>query len=356
MSDSLPIKVMLIDDSAVVRNMLADILTESEEFEVIATASDPIIAASKLKSLIPDVIILDVEMPRMDGITFLKKLMKQHPLPVVICSSLASPGSTVFSKAMEYGAIDVITKPQSGTKDFIRESGIQIRDTIKAASLAKPQKLRKPTQKKLTADAILPPGKQPLPNLKTDKVIVVGASTGGTEALRLFLQHLPTSTPGIAIVQHMPEKFTTSFAQRLDSLCEMRVKEAATGDELTRGQILLAPGHSHMLLKRGSGKYYVELKEGPLVSRHRPSVDVLFRSAARYAGANAIGVLLTGMGADGAKGMLEMKEAGAYNFAQDEASSVVFGMPKEAIKLGGVDKIVALQHMPRELLKLLAVD
>lgn len=348
------VKVMLIDDSAVVRSMLTDILEEDEQFDVVATASDPIIAATKLKELIPDVIVLDVEMPRMDGLTFLKKLMQQHPLPVVICSSLAEPGSQVFNKAMEYGAIDVITKPQSGTKEFIRESSIVIRDIVKAASIARPLKLRAPAQKKHTADVIMSPSKGKLPHFGTERVVVVGASTGGTEALSVLLEGMPAESPGIAIVQHMPERFTYSFAQRLNSLCDMEVREAQHGDKLTRGTVLLAPGNKHMLLKRSTTGYYVELKDGPLVSRHRPSVDVLFRSAARYAGNNCLGVIMTGMGADGAKGMLEMKQAGATTLAQDEKTCVVFGMPNEAIKLGGVDHILPLQSLSAKLLTLLA--
>ncbi len=350
-------KVLIVDDSAVVRQTLESILSSDREIEVIGTAADPFVAANKMKSVVPDVITLDVEMPRMDGITFLKKIMTQHPIPVVICSSLAGRGTETALKALEYGAIDIIHKPQIGTKQFLEESRIQICDTIKAAAMAKKKQKKivaeavKPA-KKLTADVILPKAGKKAMAQTTDKVVVVGASTGGTEALREFLVELPYNSPGIVVVQHMPENFTTAFADRLNGLCQVTVKEASNGDSVIPGHVLIAPGNKHTLLKRSGARYYVEVKDGPLVSRHRPSVDVLFRSASRYAGKNVCGVIMTGMGDDGAKGMAEMKDAGAINIAQDEKTCVVFGMPNEAIKLGGVDHILPLQKIAMKVIQI----
>ncbi len=349
------IKVLIVDDSAVVRQTIKETLESDPEIEVMATASDPFYAVERLKQGIPDVITLDVEMPRMDGVTFLKKIMTQHPIPVVMVSSLTQQGSKTAMQALAYGAVDIITKPQLGVKSFIKESNEQFRQTIKAAAEANVKKLLHISREiapKLTADAVLS-GKQTKAMVETtEKIVVVGASTGGTEALRYFLEALPHDTPGIVIVQHMPENFTASFAERLNGLCRMNVKEAVNGDTVIRGQALIAPGHSHMLLKRSGARYYVEVKKGPLVNRHRPSVDVLFRSAARYAGANAIGIIMTGMGDDGAKGLLEMKETGAQTIAQDKDSCVVFGMPHEAIKLGAAQKILPLQSIPSATLKM----
>lgn len=352
MTSSYKVKVMVVDDSAVVRQTLTDLLNSDDELEVIASAADPYIAAEKLRDFIPDVITLDIEMPKMDGLTFLRKLMEQHPIPVVICSSLASEGSDTALKALELGAVDIITKPKIGTKQFLEESRIHICDVVKAASKAK---LKKKTvspliQPKLTADAVLKKSNNKSMIETTEKVIVVGASTGGTEALRYFLEAFPLDSPGIIVVQHMPENFTKAFAKRLDSYCKITVKEAENGDSVIRGRALIAPGNYHMLLKRQGAKYIVEIKTGPLVSRHRPSVDVLFRSAAQYAGKNAIGVIMTGMGDDGAKGMLEMKDAGAFTIAQDEKTCVVYGMPNEAVKLGGVDKILPLEEIAKNVL------
>lgn len=352
MTSSYKVKVMVVDDSAVVRQTLTDLLNSDDELEVIASAADPYIAAEKLRDFIPDVITLDIEMPKMDGLTFLRKLMEQHPIPVVICSSLASEGSETALKALELGAVDIITKPKIGTKQFLEESRIHICDVVKAASMAK---LKKKTvspliQPKLTADAVLKKSNNKSMIETTEKVIVVGASTGGTEALRYFLEAFPLDSPGIIVVQHMPENFTKAFAKRLDSYCKITVKEAENGDSVIRGRALIAPGNYHMLLKRQGAKYIVEIKIGPLVSRHRPSVDVLFRSAAQYAGKNAIGVIMTGMGDDGAKGMLEMKDAGAFTIAQDEKTCVVYGMPNEAVKLGGVDKILPLEEIAKNVL------
>lgn len=348
------IKVLIVDDSAVVRQTLSNIINSDPHLEVIATAGDPFVAAQKIQEIIPDVITLDIEMPRMDGLTFLHKIMSQHPIPIVIISSLAEAGSDSALRALELGAVDIITKPKLGTKQFIEESRILICDAVKAASKAKlkliPAKLLAPSPK-LTADAVISKVKSKAMIQTTEKVIVVGASTGGTEALKVFLETFPMDAPGIVIVQHMPEKFTASFAQRLDQFCKISVKEAEDNDSVLRGRALIAPGNRHMLLKRSGARYYVEIKDGPLVSRHRPSVDVLFRSSAQYAGKNAIGVILTGMGDDGARGMLEMKESGAYNIAQDEETSIVFGMPKEAIRLGGVDKVLPLHKIADEVLR-----
>lgn len=342
------IKVLIVDDSAVVRQTMSDLLGSDPEIEVLATAPDPYIAANKINEEIPDVITLDIEMPKMDGLTFLHKIMTQHPIPVVICSSLTEKGSASALKALELGAVDIITKPKLGTRQFLEESKIHICDIVKAAAGVNKQKLRIQNfevQPKLTADVIIPKPASNAMIQTTEKVIVVGASTGGTEAIKLFLESMPLDAPGIVIVQHMPEGFTSAFSKRLDGTCRISVKEAETGDSVIRGRALIAPGNHHMLLKRSGARYFVEIKDGPLVSRHRPSVDVLFRSAARYAGKNAVGVIMTGMGDDGAKGMLEMKNAGAKTLAQDEKSCVVFGMPNEAIKLGGVYKILPLDKI-----------
>ena len=350
------IKVMVIDDSAVVRETLSSILSAEKDINVIATAPDPLIALRKLETISPDVITLDLEMPRMDGLTFLKQLKSSFSIPVVICSSMVDSGSTNAVSAMEYGAAEIILKPKVGTRQFLEESKIRICDAVRAAYAAgqNPAFTGQKTINvlpKLSADVVI---EKPDINLileTSEKVCVVGASTGGTEALRVFLEMLPPNAPGIVIVQHMPEKFTKSFADRLDYLCSVHVAEAKDNDSVLPGQVLIAPGNKHTLLKRSGSRYYVEVKDGPLVSRHRPSVDVLFRSAARYAGKNAIGIIMTGMGDDGATGMLEMHQNGAYTIAQDEKSCVVFGMPNEAIKLGGVDEVVPLNEIAGTLLK-----
>jgi two-component system chemotaxis response regulator CheB len=337
------IRVLIVDDSAVVRKTLATILSSDPAIEVMGTASDPFVAAERMKEEVPDVITLDIEMPGMDGLTFLQKIMSQHPIPVVICSSLAEDGAQSTLRALEYGAVEIITKPRLGSQRFLEESSVMICEAVKAAAVARlssytPSRAIEP---KLTADAILSRATGAMLET-TEKVVVIGASTGGTEALRALLEVLPPDAPGIVIVQHMPEAFTRAFANRLDGLCRITVKEAESNDTVLRGRALIAPGNHHALLKRSGARYFVEIKDGPLVSRHRPSVDVLFRSAARYAGANAVGVIMTGMGDDGARGMLEMKEAGAATIAQDEATSVVFGMPNEAIKRGAVDTVLPL--------------
>lgn len=353
------IKVLVIDDSALVRETLSQILNSDLDIKVIATASDPIFGAKKIKLERPDVIVLDIEMARMDGLTFLKKMNETvDPIPCVVCSTMISEGSENAMKALEYGAAELIQKPALGTRKFLEESKVRICDAVKSAykstsNIKKliPSPLKKVVQPKLTADVILDKPTSGSTTIETtEKIVVVGASTGGTEALKDFLTMLPDDAPGIVIVQHMPEHFTAAFANRLDSLCKIHVKEAQNGDTVIQGQALIAPGNYHTLLKRSGARYYVEIKEGPLVSRHRPSVDVLFRSAARYAGKNAIGIIMTGMGDDGAKGMREMHDAGAYTLAQDEQTCIVYGMPGEAVKNGGVDKIVPLQNIAQTMM------
>ena len=351
------IRVLIVDDSATVRQTMTAILAEDPEIEVLGAAADPFAAARRIREEIPDVITLDVEMPRMDGITFLKKLMAQHPIPVVMCSSLVEAGSQTLLQALDAGAVDIIQKPKMGVAEQLTEAKIQICDTVKAAARARVEGRRATldeplgTEKKLTADAMLPPPARHAMARTTESIICMGASTGGTQSLTEVLQALPAAAPGIVIVQHMPERFTTSFAKRLDSLCQVEVKEAADGDVVLRGRVLIAPGNFHTMLERSGARYYVSVKTGPLVSRHRPSVDVLFRSAANAAGANAVGVIMTGMGDDGARGLQEMKQAGAFTIAQDEATSIVFGMPKEAIARGCVDRIVPLQAIAPEMLR-----
>jgi two-component system chemotaxis response regulator CheB len=351
MTSKSKIRVLIIDDSAIVRQTLSSLLSSDPDIEVMGTAADPFVAADRISTDIPDVITLDIEMPRMDGLTFLRKIMTQHPIPVVICSSLAEEGAQSTLKALEFGAVEIITKPRLGTRQFLEESRTNICEVVKAAARARLGSPRAShvVEPKLTADAILPQSTHAMAET-TEKVIVVGASTGGTEALRALLETLPADAPGIVIVQHMPELFTRAFANRLDGLCAISVKEAESNDTVLRGRALIAPGNHHLLLRRSGARYFVEIKDGPLVCRHRPSVDVLFRSAARYAGPNAVGVILTGMGDDGARGMLEMKQAGAYNIAQDEASSIVFGMPKEAIKIDSVHKVLPLSQIASAIL------
>lgn len=350
----MPIKVMIIDDSALVRDSLTQILSSDPEIVVSDVAIDPIFAARKISQNRPDVIILDIEMERMDGLTFLKKMNQTiDPIPCIMCSTMITEGSPNEEKALEYGACDIIQKPALGTRKFLEESKIRICDAVKAAYQSR-GKLKHimplaavPVQPKLSADVILTkPAKTVVPAAGMQKVIVIGASTGGTEALKDVLTALPEDVPGIVVVQHMPEHFTAAFANRLDGLCKISVKEGADGDKVVPGQAIIAPGNKHMLLKCLGDQYFIEIRDGPLVSRHRPSVDVLFRSAARYAGKNAVGVIMTGMGDDGAQGMKEMHDAGAFTIAQDEATCVVFGMPAEAIKKGGVDKVVPLQNIP----------
>jgi two-component system, chemotaxis family, protein-glutamate methylesterase/glutaminase len=357
------IRVLIVDDSASVRTTLADIIASDPDLEVMGTAADPYIAVERIRQEVPDVMFLDIELPRMDGITFLKKIMSQRPIPVVICSSLAQEGSDTVMQALEAGAVDIVAKPRVDTAQFLQESRMRICDAAKGAAQARMRGLKRETpapvadfkvEAKLSADAVLPPlsdhrresliARMPV----TEPIVAIGASTGGTEALRAVLEALPAASPPILIVQHMPEKFTSAFARRLDASCAMRVKEAEDGDLVQPGQVLIAPGNFHMLLVRNGPRYTVSIAEGPHISRHRPSVDVLFRSTAQAAGANALGIILTGMGDDGANGLLEMRQMGSLTLAQDEASCVVFGMPKEAIARGAAARALPLGKMAGE--------
>ena len=347
------ISVLVVDDSAVVRESMKKIIESDSDLALQATAQNPYVAVEKIKQAVPDVMVLDIEMPKMDGVTFLKKIMSQRPIPVLICSSLAACGSETYDEVMRAGAVDVILKPNMSTKAFYEESRIQIIDAIKAVSKARPQKRvsAAPTQESHSADAVMARPKRTAMAETTEKIIAIGSSTGGTEAVAQLLREMPMDCPGILVTQHMPEGFTQKFAQRLNKELPLVVKEARDGDTVIRGQVLIAPGGMHMLLQRSGARYYVQVKEGPLVSRHRPSVDVLFRSVAKYAGKNATAAILTGMGKDGAEGMKEIFETGATTYAQDEASCVVYGMPKEAVALGGVSQVIPLDRMTRCLLK-----
>jgi two-component system, chemotaxis family, protein-glutamate methylesterase/glutaminase len=337
------IKVLIVDDSAIVRKIFTQELSRDPEIDVVGSAPDPYIARDKIVELKPDVVTLDIEMPRMDGVTFLRKLMRYYPLPVIIVSSLTPTGGDLALEAMDAGAVEVMCKP--GAAYSVGDLSVELIDKIKAAARVTVKK------KEATAQHTLSKQVQTLAMTRTtNKVVAIGASTGGTQALQDVLTALPANAPGIVIVQHMPEHFTRAFANRLNELCKIEVKEAVDGDRVTNGRALIAPGNYHMLMQRSGAVYYVQVKGGPLVSRHRPSVDVLFKSTARYAGANAVGVIMTGMGRDGAEGMREMHDAGAKCIAQDEASSVVFGMPKEAIALGAVDYIIPLSSISHKIL------
>jgi two-component system chemotaxis response regulator CheB len=346
------IKVLVIDDSALVRQTLSDIINSDDQLEVLGVAADPFFAAQKIKSHIPDVITLDVEMPRMDGLTFLKTLMAQYPIPVVIISSLTQHGSNLALRALDLGGVEIVAKSEiRNTKEHLEDSKIRITDAIKAAYMVpvKRRALNKATQEYPTvikADI----SRDSDIYKTTDKVIAIGASTGGTEALRYFLTHTPATSPGILITQHMPPGFTKSFADQLNTICEVTVKEATDGERVMRGHAYIAPGGKHMELYRSGAKYFIKIRDGQLVNRHKPSVEVLFNSVAAHAGQNAVGIIMTGMGRDGAEGLLSMKEAGARTIAQDEKSCVVFGMPKEAIKLGAADQVMSLEEMPRKVL------
>ncbi len=350
------IKVLLVDDSAVVRQVLQAILDDEPDIEVIGAASDPIFALDKMAKKWPDVIVLDVEMPRMDGITFLKKIMAEHPTPVVICSTLTEKGAATSMQALAAGAVEIITKPKIGLKSFLQASSDQLVHAVRAAAQANVSRLGRAVAPlsqvaaKLNADAILPAVGSHAMAQTTERIVAIGTSTGGTQALEVVLTALPRVCPGIVIVQHMPEKFTASFAERLNGLCQIEVREAKSNDRVIPGLALIAPGGKHMLLKRSGAYYYVDVVDGPLVNRHRPSVDVLFRSVAKFAGRNATGIIMTGMGDDGARGLKEMLDAGANTVAQDEASCVVFGMPKEAIKLGAAKRIMPLNEIHRMVL------
>lgn len=348
------IKVLVIDDSALIRSILKEIINSQPDMEVVGAAPDPIVAREMIKELTPDVLTLDVEMPKMDGLNFLEKLMRLHPIPVVMVSTHTERGSEVTFRALELGAVDFVTKPRLDISQGMLEYKHEITDKIRAAAKAK---IKKPASlnisKSLTADAVLPSVSNAVSS--TEKIIIIGASTGGTEAIKEVLIQMPADCPAIVVTQHMPEAFTKSFAERLNNICKIAVKEAEHNERILPGHAYIAPGHSHLLIKRSGTNYVTELSQAPPVNRHRPSVDVLFRSAANFAGNNAIGVILTGMGKDGAQGMLEMKQAGAYNIAQDEASCVVYGMPKEAVAAGGVDEIVSLPNISTRILAHLAI-
>lgn len=348
------IKVLVVDDSALVRRTLENILAMDSGIEVIGSATNPYIAADIMKKDIPDVITLDIEMPQMDGLTFLKKIMAQHPIPVVVISTLTSQNSEITFKALEYGAVEIIQKPKLNTKTALKEARIRICDTVKAASMTRVKRkvfLNKNKEYKRCQNNTSAVKQTTVTPIKTtDKIVAIGASTGGTETLKLFLEEMPYDCPGILIVQHMPEVFTTQFAKRLNNQCRIQVKEADSGDSVLRGQALIAPGNMHMRLKRSGTKYYVELQQGELVNRHRPSVDVLFHSVALSAGSNAFGVIMTGMGKDGARGIKAMKESGAYTIAQNKESCAVYGMPKEAIKLNAIDKVLHIKEIARHML------
>lgn len=344
------IKVLVVDDSAVVRKVFREELSREKNIEVIGTAPDPYVARDKIVKLQPDVVTLDIEMPRMDGITFLKKLIRYYPLPVIIVSSLTRNGGRLAMEALSLGALEVISKPSSAYS--VGEMSVQLIDKIRAVARVKVESRRKmPSDKiiqaKISSKAL---------SRTTNKVIAIGASTGGTEALKVVLKGMPPNAPGTLVVQHMPAHFTTSFAERLNEMSAMTIKEAEDGDSLINGVALIAPGNYHMLLRRSGAKYYVMVKKGPLVNHQRPAVDVLFHSVASYAGSNAVGVILTGMGSDGAHGLLKMKEAGARTVAQDEKSCIIFGMPREAIKLGAAEKVVPLGNIANEALNLITED
>ena len=348
------VKVLVVDDSAVVRKVVGATLEQDSGITLMGTAPDPLFALERMKKEWPDVIVLDVEMPRMDGITFLKKIMAERPTPVVICSTLTEKGTETSMQALAAGAVAVVTKPKVGLREFLEGGGNDLVSTVKAASKANVARLaRGPVPApavKLNADAILPPAAIRAMAQTTDGIVAIGTSTGGTQALEVVLTALPRTAPGMVIVQHMPERFTAAFAARLNDLCQIEVREAVNNDRVMPGRALIAPGGKHMLLKRSGAQYHVEVVDGPLVNRHRPSVDVLFRSVARFAGKNALGIIMTGMGDDGAAGLLEMRNAGANTIGQDEATCVVYGMPKEAVKRGGVERASPLEGIPQDIL------
>ncbi|MDP4030258.1 MAG: chemotaxis response regulator protein-glutamate methylesterase [Gallionella sp.] len=349
------IKVLVIDDSALIRSVMKELIDREKDMECVGAAPDPLVAREMIKELNPDVLTLDVEMPKMDGIDFLERLMRLRPMPVLMVSTLTERGSDITFRALALGAVDFVSKPKMDIARGMEEYAIEITDKIRAAAQSHVRKT--PTaaviQEKFSADAILPSVAGRFST--TEKLLIIGASTGGTEAIKEVLIRLPADMPGILVTQHMPENFTKSFAERLDSLCKISVKEAAHNERILPGHAYIAPGHSHLLLKRSGANYMTELNQGPPVNRHRPSVDVLFRSAANVAGANAMGIILTGMGKDGAQGLLEMKQAGAHTIAQDEASCVVFGMPREAIAVGGACEVLPLQNIARRTLEYLAL-
>ncbi|AZQ49701.1 protein-glutamate methylesterase/protein-glutamine glutaminase [Burkholderia cenocepacia] len=348
------IKVLCVDDSALIRSLMTEIINSQPDMTVVATAPDPLVARELIKQHNPDVLTLDVEMPRMDGLDFLEKLMRLRPMPVVMVSSLTERGSEITLRALELGAVDFVTKPRVGIRDGMLDYAEKLADKIRAASRARVRQAPQPQAAARTADSAAAAPMINNPLVSTEKLIIIGASTGGTEAIREVLTPLPPDAPAVLIAQHMPPGFTKSFAQRLNGLCRIAVKEAEHGERVLPGHAYIAPGHAHLLLARSGANYIAQLSDEPPVNRHRPSVDVLFRSAATHAGKNAIGVILTGMGRDGAAGLLEMKRAGAHTFAQDEASCIVFGMPREAIALGGADEVASLADMSRRVMARLA--
>jgi two-component system, chemotaxis family, protein-glutamate methylesterase/glutaminase len=352
-----PIKVMIVDDSAVVRQVVVSMLQAEPGIKVIGTASDPLFAIERMKNEWPDVILLDVEMPRMDGITFLKKIMSERPTPVIICSTLTEAGAATTVEALAAGAATIITKPRVGLKQFMTESMDELTTAIRQAAKIDARRMARRVSTMATAvparnsaDVILAPVRERAMARTTEHIVAIGTSTGGTQALEAVLSELPAVSPGIVVVQHMPPQFTAAFAARLNSLCEIEVREAVNNDRVVPGCALIAPGGKHMLLVRSGAQYHVEIKDGPPVNRHRPSVDVLFRSVAKCAGKNALGVIMTGMGDDGARGLKEMRDAGAHTVAQDEATCVVFGMPKEAIRLEAAARIEPLDNIARLIL------
>lgn len=357
-----PVRVLLVDDSAVVRQVLSERLARDPEISVMAAVADPLFAMVRMQKEWPDVIVLDVEMPRMDGLTFLRKIMDERPTPVVICSTLTEKGAATTVEALASGAVSIVTKPKLGLKHFLEDASNDLAVAVKTAARVNPARLRRvptrdahggacPAVPKLSADAMLAPPRQTAMKQTTERVVAIGASTGGTQALEHVLTGLPRGCPGLAVVQHMPEKFTQAFAARLNQLCAIEVREARHGERLLPGHALIAPGGKHMMLKRSGAYYHVEVLDGPLVNRHRPSVDVLFRSVAANAGSNALGILMTGMGDDGARGLKELREANGNTIAQDEASCVVFGMPREAIRIGGAENVLPLARIPNAILE-----
>ena len=347
------IKVLVIDDSALIRSLLTEIINAQKDMVVVGAAPDPLIAREMIKQLNPDVLTLDVEMPKMDGLDFLEKLMRLRPMPVVMVSTLTERGSEITMRALELGATDFVTKPKMSITEGMREYTEQITDKIRVASKAK---VSSPSRHSASDNAIAKPASLRNPLISSEKLLIIGASTGGTEAIKSFLLQMPSDCPGILITQHMPAGFTKSFANRLNSLCQISVKEAEGGERVLPGHAYIAPGDKHLLLARSGANYVTELSDAPPVNRHKPSVDVLFDSAALHAGKNAVGVILTGMGKDGAAGMAKMKDAGSYNFAQNEESCVVYGMPKEAIAHGGVDEVAHLNDLPKMVLNYLMAN
>ncbi len=350
-------RVFMVDDSAVVRQALTDILTKAPGLEVIGTAPDPLYAWDKMMKDWPDVIVSDVEMPRMDGVSFVRRIMSERPTPVVVCSSLTEKGAEVTMDVLAAGAVSIVTKPKMGVKQFLQDASSNLVEAVKAAAVAKVGRLKSAAQAippkppaKLTADAVLAPNGGDALARTTERIVAIGTSTGGTQALEVVLTALPRTAPGIVVVQHMPERFTAAFADRLNKICQVEVREAQSNDRVIPGRVLIAPGGKHMVFKRSGAQYFVEVTDGPLVNRHKPSVDVLFRSVAKFAGKNALGIIMTGMGDDGASGLKEMLDAGAKTVGQDEATCVVYGMPQVAMQRGAVQTQVPLQAIAGQIM------